>query len=457
MTVDNELCIPVRLQNLLADPITICKDTVMGMLEECTVEPTNIEQESCNAMNTDEPVCDSFELFDLSHLEPREAEEVKALLSEFRDIMSTGPLDLGSTTVIQHDIETTSEQPIRQAPRRLPMHQGKEVRDHIHKLLEEGLISPSNSPWAAPIVVVRKPDGSIRLCVDYRQLNSKTVKDAYPIPRIEESIDNMSKAKYFMTLDLAAGYWQVGLTNSARAKSAFVTPIGLYEWNVMPFGLCNAPSTLQRLMNVVLADLIPTVCTAYVDDTITFTDSCATHLGRLRQVFVKFREAGLKIKPRKCQILKKSVKYLGHIFNEMGVSPDQKKNDVIVKWPTPNSVKDVRRFLGLSSYYRRFVQNFASIAAPLHKLAQKGIKFAWSPECQEAFDTLKHCLSSSPVLKYPDQERQFILDTDASEVGIGATLSQQDDDGLEHPVAFASKSLSKSQRRYSTSRREYMQ
>ena len=208
--------------------------------------------------------------------------------------MSTGPLDLGSTTVIQHDIETTSEQPIRQAPRRLPMHQRKEVRDHIHKLLEEGLISPSNSPWAAPIVVVRKPDGSIRLCVDYRQLNSKTVKDAYPIPRIEEAIDNMSKAKYFTTLDLAAGYWQVGLTNAARAKSAFVTPTGLYEWNVMPFGLCNAPSTFQRLMNVVLADLIPTACTAYVEDTITFADSCASHLGGLRQVFVKFREAGLK-------------------------------------------------------------------------------------------------------------------------------------------------------------------
>ena len=393
-------------------------------------------------------------LVSLSHLEPKEAEEVKALLSEFHDIMSTGPLDLGSTTVIQHNIETTSEQPIRQAPRRLPMHQVKELRDHIHKLLEEGLISPSNSPWDAPIVVVRKPDGSIRLCVDYRQLNSKTVKDANPIPQIEEAIENMSNAKYFTTLDLAAGYGRVVLTNAARAKSAFVTRIGLYEWNVLPVGLCNALSTFQRLMNVVLADLIPTAWTAYVDDTITFAHSCASHLGWLRQVFVKFREAGLKVKPQKCPILRKSVKYLGHIFNEMGVSPDQKKNGVIVKWPSPNSIKDFRRFLGLASYYRRFVQNFASIASPLHKLTQKGIKFAWSAECQEAFDTFKHCLSSSHVLKYPDQERQLILDTDASDVGIGATLSQQDDDGLEHQVAFASKSLSKSQRHYSTSRRE---
>ena len=214
--------------------------------------------------------------------------------------------------------QPTSSQPIRQAPRRLPVHHANEVREHVEQLLAEGLVDPSNSPWAAPIVVVRKPDGAIRLCVDYRKLNAVTVRDAFPIPRIDDAIDNMGDAQYFTTLDLASGYWQVELTNAARAKSAFVTPFELFEWKVMPFGLCNAPATFQRLMIMVLGDLVPSVCSAYIDNTITFSKTFQEHLVRLRLVFEKFRAAGLKVKPRKCQILSKSVTYLGHVFKGGG-------------------------------------------------------------------------------------------------------------------------------------------
>lgn len=455
LTGSNE-AVSIRLQNWSSDPVTIRKDTIVGILEDCTVEPTSeSEPESCNAVSED-PVSDPVELFDLSHLDDNQTTQVRALLSEFRDVISTGSMDLGSTSVLKHDIVTESPHPIRQAPRRLPVHQSDEVRDHVNQLLQEGLIAPSSSPWAAPIVVVRKTDGSLRLCVDYRKLNSNTVKDAFPIPRIEDAIDSMSKAKYFTTLDLASGYWQVELSNAAKAKSAFVTPFGLYQWNVMPFGLCNAPSTFQRLMNTVLGDLIPDVCTAYVDDTNTFSATLEEHLVNLRKVLQRFREAGLKIKPKKCQILKKSVTYLGHTFSADGVSPNPSKYDVITKWPIPQSAKDIKRFVGLASYYRRFIKNFASIAAPLHKLTQKGLKFVWSSQCQEAFDMLKLLLTSAPVLSFPEKSRVFILDTDASDVGIGATISQVGDDGQEHPVSFASKALSKSERKYSTTRREML-
>ena len=457
-TVSENSTVPVRLQNLLPRPVTINRGTVVGMFESCFVEKAaeaadepDCTAESCNAAD----MCsDPVELFDLSHLDTEEAAAVRSLLSEFSDIISTGAMDLGSTGVAKHDIETTSSQPIRQAPRRLPLHHANEVREHVEQLLAEGLVDPSNSPWAAPIVVVRKPDGAIRLCVDYRKLNAVTVRDAFPIPRIDDAIDNMGDAQYFTTLDLASGYWQVELTNAARAKSAFVTPFGLFEWKVMPFGLCNAPATFQRLMTMVLGDLVPSVCSAYIDDTITFSKTFQEHLVRLRLVFEKFRAAGLKVKPRKCQILSKSVTYLGHVFKGGGVSPDPKNCSSVTSLKPLSSATEVRRFVGFASYYRRFIKDFATIAAPLHKLMQKQASFSWTDECQQAFDILKQKLTSSPVLTYPDPSRKFILDTDASDTGIGATLSQVDDQGREQVIAYASSSLSKSQRRYGTTRRE---
>ena len=211
----------------------------------------------------------------------------------FQTFISTGVSDLGHTDVVTHSITTTSNKPIKQAPRRAPIHQQTELRTHISDLLDAGIIKPSDSPWAAPIVTVRKPDNTLRLCVDYRKLNDVTVKDAFPLPRVDDALDAMAGASYFTTLDLASGYWQVELDNAARAKSAFVTPFGLYEWKCMPFGLCNAPGTFQRLMTHVLGDLLRTCCMVYLDDIIVFSPSVDIHCQHLQQVFVRLREAGL--------------------------------------------------------------------------------------------------------------------------------------------------------------------
>ena len=448
-----------RFLNNNRNPVNLKVGTCVGTVTPCTVSPDH----SC----VDDPVApvpvhatsslDSAaipSLFDLSHLSESERSAVSLLLEEFACCISTDRGDVGRTDVVQHQIDTGSSRPIRQAPRRLPVHQEAEVRDHINRLLDDGVITPSSSPWAAPIVVVRKPDNSIRLCVDYRKLNNVTRKDAFPLPRVDDAIDHMTNAQYFSTLDLASGYWQVELDPASRAKSAFAVPFGLYEWNVMPFGLCNAPATFQRLMTTVLHGLIPHTCLDYLDDIIVHAPSFRSELSRLRQVFERLKSAGLKVRPSKCRLFQSSVVYLGHTFSSAGVAPNRQKTEAVSDWPTPTSPTKVRQFLGFVSYYRRFIQNFSEIAKPLHALTHKHASFVWSPETQASFDKLKSCLLSSPVLGYPDPSREFILDTDASDVAIGAVLSQLDDQGRETVIAYGSATLSKSQRNYTATNRE---
>ena len=227
-------------------------------------------------------------------------------------------------------------------------------------MLAEGIIEPSYSPWASPVVLVRKKDGSVRYCIDYRRLNAVTRKDSYPLPRIDDSLDSLGSAKYFSTLDLASGYWQVGLSPDAREKSAFCTTSGLYQFRVMPFGLANAPATFQRLMERVLTGLHWEVCLVYLYDVIVFSKTWKGHLQRLDIVFQRMRAANLRLKPSKCHLLQKQVGYLGHIVSE-GVSTDPEKTRAVDDWPVPQGVSDVRSFLGLCGYYRRFVPDFATI------------------------------------------------------------------------------------------------
>ena len=329
------------------------------------------------------------------------------------------------------------------------------MRDLLTDMEEKGVIQPSNSPWASPIVLVRKRDGSHRFCVDYRKLNAVTHKDAYPIPRIDDTLDT------FSTLDMVSGYWQVEVGEGDREKTAFCTPYGLYEFNVMPFGLCNGPATFQRLMDLVLAGLLMTHCLVpyvYIDDVIVVGRTFGEHLHNLREVLSRVKDAGLKLKLSKCALLQDKVAYLGHEVSRQGVAPDAKKVGQVASWPVPQSVTDVQKFLGLatSSYYRRFARDFATIARPLHRLTENNATFEWSVECQEAFLKLRCCLCTAPVLAFPHFERPFLLDTDASNTGIGGVLSQLDDEGTEHVVAFASRTLSKSERRYCVTRRELL-
>jgi len=259
------------------------------------------------------------------------------------------------------------------------------------------VIQPSQSPWASPIVLVQKKDGSTRFCVDYRRLNKVTRKDSYPLPRVDDLLDSLAGAQWFTTLDLASGYWQVEVDPEHREKTAFTTGQGLYEFRVMPFGLCNAPSTFQRLMELVLAGLEWDICLAYLDDIVVFGRTFSEHLQRLRTVLSRIKSANLKLSPKKCQFFQQSVSFLGHIISCHGVSTDPTKVESIRKWPVPVDVQELRSFLGLASYYRRFVKGFADIAAPLHKLLQK-CTFTWSEDCDIAFKSPKQKLLSAPVL-----------------------------------------------------------
>ena len=391
----------------------------------------------------------------MSDLNDGQSGQLEELLRSYEDIFSSGTHDFGRTNKITHKINTGDTIPIRQPPRRLPGNRREEVGSMIQTMIGQDVIQPSCSPWAAPIVLVKKKDGSTRFCVDYRRLNDVTKKDAYPSPRIDDTLDALAGAKMFSTLDLASGYWQVKLDPDDREKTAFVTLQGLYEFNVMPFGLCNAPSTIQWLMEFVLTGLQWSICLIYLDDVIIFSKNFDDHLRRMEEVFGRLREAGLKLKPQKCRFFQKEVTYLGHVVSENGVSTDPSKVSKILDWPIPRNLSELRSFLGLASYYRRFIKDFAKIAVPLHRLTEKNKPFVGSESCLEAFNELKRELTNHPILENPDFNKEFILDTDASDYGIGGVLSQIEGNE-ERVIGYASRSLTKPERRYSTTRKELL-
>lgn len=377
------------------------------------------------------------------------------LLTKYQDVFSKGDHDLGRTDKITHSIHTTCAAPIRQRPRRPPMGQREEIEEQVQDMLDRGVIKHSASPWSSPVVLVDKKDGSKRFCVDYRELNKQTVRDSFPLPRIDESIDCLAGAKYFSTLDLAAGYWQVPLDNDAKLKSAFVVPGGLFQFEVMPFGLCNAPATFERLMETVLAGMQWKSLLIYLDDVIVFGSTVEEVVERLEAVFTRLREAKLKLKPKKCHLFRREVLYLGHVVSKEGVSTDPSKTEAVRNWPTPTSVTEVRSFLGLASYYRRFIHKFSDVAKPMTTLTKKETPFVWTEQCQTALQALKSKLTTAPILAYPRIGEGFLLDTDASKDAIGAVLSQEEE-GRERVIAYASTTLSKAEQNYCVTRRELL-
>nr|VZH96027.1 unnamed protein product [Spirometra erinaceieuropaei] len=283
--------------------------------------------------------------------------------------------------------------------------------------------------------------------------------DVGPQDSSDTTLDVLAGNVMFSTLDLASGYWQVEVRPSDREKTAFAVPSGLYEFETMPFGLANAPSTFQRLMNQLLAQLIPTSCLVYMDDIIVLGKDFDSHLSNIRAVFSSLRQAGLTLKPAKCVFIKPRVKFLGHVVSAAGIETDDEKVTQIREWPTPSDVTEVRSFLGLASYYRRFIKDYAQIAGPLHKLTQKNVKFKWTADCTNSFQTLKDKLCTTPILVFPDISNdagKFILDTDASDTAIGAVLSQQQLDGTERVLQYLSRSLTKAERRYCVTRKEML-
>ena len=384
-------------------------------------------------------------------------QQLRELINRHRCVFATNDGDLGYTDRVQHRIVTTDDVPTAQPYRPIAPNLYDEIRDHIQGLLEKNIIIESHSPYAAPIVLVRKKGGELRLCVDYRKLNSKTVADAYPIPRIQESFDALVGAQYFTTLDLASGYHQIAMDPADQHKTAFVTPFGLFEYTRMPFGLTTAPATFQRLMQGVMSDFIFNFLLVYLDDILVFSKSFDEHIEQLDRLFSRIAETGLKLKVSKCHLLRREVNYLGHTISAHGLGCEREKTEVVRSWPIPKTLKELRSFLGFASYYRRFVDKFSHIASPLHDLVSEcnsdtrhkrgvNIERSWSEKHDKAFADLKNVLTSAGVLGFADFSQPFLLETDASHDGISAILSQAQTDGKTRVIAYASRRLRMAER-----------
>ena len=386
-----------------------------------------------------------------------DAEKVRlrSLLESYSDCFSTQEFDLGRTNVVTHTIDTGNSRPVKQPLRRHPPVHLEEIDRQVKDMLEQDVIEKSSSPWASNVVVVKKKDGTLRFCIDYRKLNDVTIKDSYPLPKITDCLDALSEGRFFSAFDLRSGYFQVMMDEKDKEKTSFVTRSGLYQFKVLPFGVTNGPATFQRLMDITMTGLNYQICLVYLDDIIVMSKDIDQHLDRLVMIFDRLRSSGLKLKPSKCKLLRKRLPFLGHIVTDFGNETDPEKIQAIAEWPTPTSVTEVRSFVGLCSYYRRFVKDFAAIAGPLHALTGKNARFCWTDACQTAFEELRRRLVNSPIVAMPQNEGQFRLDTDASNEAIGAVLSQVQD-GEERVVAYASRLLTQQEKNYCVTRRELL-
>jgi len=302
-------------------------------------------------------------------------------------------------------------------------------------MIRAGVVEPSNSPWTSNLVVVKKKDGSLRYCVDYQKINSVTRRDAYNLPRIDACLEALIGAKLFSAFELRSSYHQVPMHEDDADKKTFIVRTGTYRFKRVPFGLCIAGSTFQRVMDLALNGLNFNMCLVYLDDIIVYSADVGEHITRLEKLFKRLRAANLKLKPSKCKLLRSELSFLGHVVSGKGVATDPEKIKAVENWPVPTDVKEVRSFLGLASYFRKFVPAFAALAAPLHALTGKNKRFEWTSSCEDGFWKLKEAPVSSPILAMPNDGDPFILDTDACDVSIGAVLSQVQD-GEERVIAL---------------------
>lgn len=473
---DNKLESPqavVNIQNYFAITTIINSNTNPAKIE--INEPFDIELLNISEVNFMEKMeIDSDEVYvdqdnilksnlkniRLDHCNSEEKQSIRDLCFEYRDIFYCDKIPLTFTSEIQHKINLTDETPIFTKTYRYPQVHKQEVKDQVQKMLQQGIIQNSVSPWSSPIwIVPKKTDASgkkkWRMVIDYRKLNERTIDDKYPLPNITDILDKLGKSQYFTTLDLANGFHQLEMDPNDVQKTAFSTENGHYEFKRMPFGLKNAPSTFQRVMDNILRGIQNETCLVYLDDIVIFSTSLQEHLERLRSVFDRLRKANFKVQLDKSEFLRKEVSYLGHIITPNGVKPNPDKIDAIKKFPVPKTQKEIKSFLGLIGYYRKFIKDFAKITKPLTKCLKKNSSIKHDDDFMSAFNTCKNLLINAPILQYPDFSKKFILTTDASNVALGAVLSQGPI-GQDKPIAFASRTLNESEQKYSTIERELL-
>ena len=430
----------------------------------------NLQGEVRKPEPTPERLNDLFSKLDLSGVQEwleDLQQKVHDLMIEYQHLFALNDLELGKTLKVKHKIKLNNPMPFKDRYHCIPPHEFEEVRNHLQDNLQDmlkvGAIRKSVSPWASPVVLVCKKDGSLRFCIDLWKLNSWTIKDVYSLPRIEESLDCLNGAIIFTSLDLKAGYWQMEMEENSIPYTAFtVGPLGFYECVLMPFGLTNAPATFQYLMESCLGDYHLKYCIIYLDDIIIFSKTPEEHIDRLCKVFQKLDEAGLCLKPSKCEFFLHRLEYLGHVVSSKGIETNPKKIAAILNWPQPQNITQVRSFLGFCNYYRKFIGGYAQVARPLYQLLtgenakKKTNEIEWTEQCEQAFNKLKEICSDTPILAYADYNKCFKVHTDTSEQGLGAVLYQDQDDGTTRVITYASRNLSKSEKRYHSSKLEFL-
>ncbi|CAB3224051.1 unnamed protein product [Arctia plantaginis] len=371
-----------------------------------------------------------------------EKDKCRALLSKYKGCFSTGLHDLGYTSVAEMEIHLTDSTPVVYRPYRLSHPERAYVQCLVDEMVEHGIVRESSSPYASPIVLVQKKSGEKRLCVDYRALNRRTKRDHYPLPRIEDLLDQLSGQSLFTTLDLASGYHQIAIAEGSKEKTAFVTPDGQYEYNRMPFGLANAPAVFQRVIHKILTKTKVPFVIIYMDDILIPSRTFDEGLQRLEQVLGLLLDAGLTLKMEKCNFFQEKIVFLGFEINKFGIRPGEQKTQAVSKFPVPCNQSDVRRFLGLAGFFRRFVKDFALLARPITNLLRKDTTWQWAESQQNAFDTLKRLLVERPILALYDHRAETQLHTDASKFGLGGILMQKTGKNPWRPVSYYSRQTS---------------
>jgi len=468
--------IPVQVCNYSNSDMKLKPRTMIGRATHALNEPPDatLQQTGVSEVNFTWTETNLMDKFDTGCLNCQQEQQLRTLLMKYRDTFSKGDDDIGFCDKVEHRIITTDDIPVKIPYRRIPPNQWSEVREYLRNSLKMGIIRESSSPYAAPVVLIPKKSGKLRLCIDYRGLNAKTRKDAYPLPRIEEALDALNGAKYFCSLDLAHGFYQLPVAEEDIEKTAFrIGTGGLYEYLRMPFGLTGSPGTFMRLMDKIFGDQNFQTILTYLDDILVFGRTFDETLERLQMVLSRLKDNNLKVKPEKCQLFKEKLHYLGHLISKEGMAPDDEKVKAITNWPKPETDTQLRGFLGLAGYYRRFVPQFAQLASPLHNLlkgrgATKKGKYkkknqplgigAWDSSCDKAFNELKSKLTEAPILGHPDFKQPYILEIDASLSGLGAVLSQDQGD-RRVVLCYASRALrenEKNMKNYSSMKLELL-
>ncbi len=360
--------------------------------EDCTAEPFIAVE---TIMSLDALQASLMSKVDEASLEEGQKAAMLSLLTQFDNMFDR---HLGRTLVTEHTIDTGDAKPVNLPPYRTSPTKNRIIEEQVEQMLQNGTTEPSTGPWAGPVVIVNKPGSDPRFCVDFRGINQVTQKDSYPLQCVDNSLDFLARGKFITKQDLARGYWQVTIAEESRPKTAFISHCGLFQFRVLPFGLCNAPAAFQRLMNTVLAGLVYKTCAVYLDDIVVASPTFEQHLTDLEEVLNRLKAAGLSLKLKKCQFCLSELTFLGYRITPSGIKPDGDKIKAVMEFQTPSTVKHVRQFLGLTGYYRCFVQNYAHYVEPLHALTWKDAVFCWDDKCQESMDILKERVTSAPVL-----------------------------------------------------------